>query len=129
MALLGVFAIPSALIAAKKDKGRAPSVDVDVAVVFGESDQRIIRDWVHGQPASGLPPGLAKRDRLPPGLEKQLHRKGHLPPGLEKRLSPFPLELEGRLQPLGPDHERVFIHGRAAIVTKIGRIVVDIFVP
>ena len=34
----------------------------------------------------GLPPGLAKRDRLPPGLEKHLLKHGSLPPGLQKKL-------------------------------------------
>jgi Ni/Co efflux regulator RcnB len=33
----------------------------------------------------GLPPGLAKRDRLPPGLQKHLDERGVLPPGLAKR--------------------------------------------
>ncbi len=36
----------------------------------------------------GLPPGLAKRDRLPPGLEKHLWKHGSLPPGLQKKLDP-----------------------------------------
>src|SRR5215470_14934501 len=43
------------------------------------------RQEIHGwysENASHLPPGLAKRDRLPPGLEKQLVRNGTLPPGL-----------------------------------------------
>jgi hypothetical protein len=36
----------------------------------------------------GLPPGLASRDSLPPGLAKQLRERGRLPPGLQKRLTP-----------------------------------------
>ena len=39
-----------------------------------------------------LPPGLAKRDTLPPGLERQLQRNGKLPPGLEKRALPDELK-------------------------------------
>ena len=31
---------------------------------------------------SGLPPGLAKKDKLPPGLRKQLDETGALPSGL-----------------------------------------------
>lgn len=38
----------------------------------------------------GLPPGLAGRDRLPPGLERQLRETGSLPPGLQR-------QLEGRI--------------------------------
>ena len=41
----------------------------------------------------GLPPGLAKRDHLPPGLQKHLDRRGTLPPGLAKR--DLPPDLRG----------------------------------
>lgn len=39
-----------------------------------------------------MPPGLAKRDALPPGLEKHVERHGTLPPGLAKRDLPADLE-------------------------------------
>ena len=42
-----------------------------------------IRGW-YDEHQSNLPPGLAKKDRLPPGLEKQLVRRGELPPGPEE---------------------------------------------
>ena len=48
-----------------------------------ESEGR--RNKAKGRTHKGLPPGLAKKDHLPPGLEKQLEKNGHLPPGLEKR--------------------------------------------
>ena len=76
-----------------------------------------------------LPPGLAKRDDLPPGLEKQLVRKGHLPPGLEKHIVPFPPELERRLPPLPPELRRGFIAGRAIIFHADSRLIFDVFVP
>src|SRR5262249_15083464 len=50
-----------------------------------------IRGW-YSENEGHLPPGLAKKDRLPPGLEKQLVRNGTLPPGLQKRLYPAPVE-------------------------------------
>ncbi len=123
--------IPAALIAKDKGKNKAKSQGavIDVDIVFGGDDRRIIRDWVRMQPSGGLPPGLAKRDRLPPGLEKQLRRKGALPPGLEKHLSAFPPDLERRLGPIGPDYDRVFVGGRAAIVARIGGVVLDVFIP
>ncbi len=40
----------------------------------------------------GLPPGLAKRDHLPPGLQKHLDERGALPPGLAKRDLPQNLQ-------------------------------------
>jgi hypothetical protein len=44
--------------------------------------------WLYGN-GQGLPPGLAKRDRLPPGLEKHLWNHGSLPPGLQKKIDPY----------------------------------------
>ncbi len=44
--------------------------------------------WIYGS-GPGLPPGLAKRDRLPPGLEKHLLKHGSLPPGLQKKIDPY----------------------------------------
>ena len=48
-----------------------------------------IRGW-YSENANHLPPGLAKKDRLPPGLEKQLVRNGTLPPGLQSVCIMFP---------------------------------------
>jgi hypothetical protein len=71
-------------------------------VIFSPRDQEMIRDYFRDQ-RSNLPPGLAKRRRLPPGLQKHLERDGTLPPGLQKRLSPFPDDLERRLPRLPAD--------------------------
>lgn len=51
-----------------------------------------IRGWYHTH-YRHLPPGLAKHDRLPPGLERQLVVRGTLPPGLRTRMQPCPHEL------------------------------------
>src|SRR5712692_2463493 len=82
-----------------KGKGKGHSDSGSAAVVFTPDERRIISDYCRRLPASGLPPGLAKRDTLPPGLEKQLRRNGRLPPGLEKKLVPFPPDLERQLPP------------------------------
>src|SRR4051812_25269456 len=42
--------------------------------VFSRTDRVRIVECLNGGGAEGLPPGLAKRDRLPPGLERQLQR-------------------------------------------------------
>jgi len=55
--------------------------------------EQAIRSWYSGS-ENHLPPGLAKKDRLPPGLEKQLVRNGTLTPGLQKGLYPAPVESE-----------------------------------
>ena len=99
-----------------------------VQLSFGR-DSDVIREYYRGVPASKLPPGLAKRGDLPPGLAKQLKRNGHLPPGLEKKIYPFPVELERRLPPLPPDYGRAFIGGNAVIYNKSTSIIIDIFIP
>src|SRR5579864_3107297 len=54
--------------------------DSEEHYAFSSRDQDSMRDWYH-EHENGLPPGLAKRDQLPPGLEKQLRERGTLPPG------------------------------------------------
>ena len=52
---------------------------------YSEHDRDYMRGWYHDHERSGhLPPGLAKREQLPPGLERQLRVRGTLPPGLRK---------------------------------------------
>ena len=96
--------------------GKGKGDDVHVRVRFDDDQTRIIRDWFGDDDhLRGLPPGLAKRDRLPPGLEKQLVRNGQLPPGLEKKLHPLPDDLAYRLPRL-PDGYRRGILGESLIV-------------
>ena len=96
----------------------------DGGIIFSRRDRGIVIDWVsnHG---TGLPPGLAKRNRLPPGLERQLQRNGTLPPGLQKKLRPFPRGLEARLPGLPRGHRRVFLGKRALILTA-ANVILDI---
>ena len=128
--LFPFLAVPLLAQGKGKDKGKGGDSGIDVAVdIFIGSDRRIIRDWIRDQPASSLPPGLAKRESLPPGLQKQLAKKGKLRPGLEKRLSPFPDDLNRRLPPLRDGLERVFVQGRAAILNRNTQVILDIFLP
>lgn len=100
--------------------------DRDHYAVFSDSDRDILRGCLSGNDYSNLPPGLAKRDRLPPGLEKQLQRNGTLPPGLQKRVQPLPPSCEVRLPRLPRDWERVIVGGRVILVDQRQRIL-DIF--
>jgi hypothetical protein len=96
-------------------------------VVFGGSDSRIIRDWFSSPTnLKGLPPGLAKKDRLPPGLEKQLRRNGSLPPGLEKKIQPLPRDLEVRLPRLPDGQRRVIIPGSVILMDSKRNLILDI---
>lgn len=83
--------------------------------VFSSHDREILRGCM-ADSDSDLPPGLAKRDRLPPGLEKQLRRNGTLPPGLQKRVRSLPESCEVRLPRLPHQWERVILGGRIILL-------------
>jgi hypothetical protein len=83
---------------AKHDRAEAIAVD-------REGHVRVIREYGRG---GSLPPGLAKREALPPGLRAQLRERGELPPGLQKRLVLVPASLGRRLPPVPPYYRRYF---------------------
>jgi hypothetical protein len=87
---------------------------------------RDIHDWYRAH-YSHLPPGLAKRDRLPPGLERQLIVNGTLPPGLRGRMQPCPRELEVMLPPPPPNYAHVFVGGNLVLVNRVSFQVADVF--
>lgn len=107
-------------------KGHNKHGDDDQGEHYYRDHDRDIRGW-YDEHQSNLPPGLAKKDRLPPGLERQLVRRGELPPGLQKRLQPCPEDLERRLPPAPPDCEHVVIGGHIVLLNRKTNIVVDIF--
>lgn len=109
-----------------KGKGHNKHGDDDEGEQYYKDHDRDIRGW-YDEHQSDLPPGLAKKDRLPPGLEKQLVRRGSLPPGLQKRIQPCPEELERRLPPPPPDCQHVLIGGHIVLLNRKTNIVVDIF--
>jgi hypothetical protein len=108
------------------------------AAVFTEVEKRVIRDYYrqrhagsaghkNGKPKKskqGLPPGLAKKDRLPPGLQKQLQRNGRLPPGLAKR--DLPADLVYRLPHRSLRYERVIADSRVLLVERASGVIADI---
>ncbi|WP_137894946.1 hypothetical protein [Ramlibacter sp. 2FC] len=95
-----------------------------VSVAFSDRDRQLISEY-YAAPARRAPPGLAKRDRLPPGLEKQLQRNGRLPPGLQGR--GLPGDLEARLTRLPEGYARIVIGGDIVISNTRTQVVVDIF--
>ena len=74
---------------------------------YSTHDRDAMRAWYRAH-ESNLPPGLAKRDRLPPGLERQLRVNGTLPPGLQREERPVPPEA-------GDDHLRLAVGFAVAI--------------
>src|SRR5262245_47460532 len=95
---------------------RSGQMDGDAAVAIDRAGHiRVIREY---ERAGSLPPGLAKRDELPPGLRKQLHEKGELPPGLQKHLMPVPADLDARL-PRIPSYDRRYFAGNDLLIVDI----------
>jgi hypothetical protein len=97
------------------------------SVAFSDVDVRLIREWF-SKPANlkGLPPGLAKKESLPPGLERQLQKNGTLPPGLQKNIQPLPPVLEVQLMKLPEGQKRVVISGNIVLVNEKSGLVLDI---
>lgn len=95
-------------------------------IYFSDHDRTVIYGYFHERGPEGLPPGLAKRDRLPPGLEKQLRERGTLPPGLEKKIRPCPEELDRQLPPLPPDYRRAVVGGTLVILNNRTHVVVSV---
>src|SRR5438067_2094821 len=104
------------------DDGNAPATN---AAGFSARDRRVIRTCMD-ENGGNLPPGLAKRESLPPGLEKQIQRNGTLPPGLQKRLQSLPEACERQLSPLSGELERVAL-GNHVLLIDSRNTVLDLF--
>ena len=92
----------------KKQQTKSAKADRknDDRLVFDrDRHARVIRDY---RRSGSLPPGLANRESLPPGLRRQLRERGQLPPGLQKRLVDVPDALESRLPGLPRYYDRYF---------------------
>jgi len=118
------------------DGGVAAAADVSGRVVLqgehgmldisiNERDRVLIREY-YGQPrqSKGLPPGLAKKGKLPPGIQKQLVRQQQLPASVEYRY--LPRELERRLTRVPDGYARVVIGGSLALINERTRVVFDV---
>ena len=104
-----------------KEKGRA-----EVEFRYSDHDREEMRGWYGGH-RGNLPPGLAKRDELPPGLERQLVVRGTLPPGLRKKMHQCPPELVRRLPPPQPDCRHVIIGGHIVLLNRRNFMILDVF--
>jgi hypothetical protein len=89
--------------------------------LFSASDRRTIRTCFQ-QNESSLPPSVARRDKLPPELDKQLERDGTLPPGLEKQVHPLPDVCENQLGPLPQGAWRGVYSRRVLLIDQDNRI-------
>jgi hypothetical protein len=115
-------------------RGHAYGHDRDKHHGDNDRDDRFYRDHdrdemrgLYHDHYGNLPPGLAKRDRLPPGLERQLIIRGTLPPGLRRKVHPCPEELVRRLPPPPPDCRHVVIGGHIVLLNRRNFMILDVF--
>jgi hypothetical protein len=112
-----------------RDKGRHREYDNDDdhrGYGFASHDRDEFRGW-YSENYRHLPPGLAKRDRLPPGLERQLVVREAFPRDLESHVVLVPVDLDRRLPPPPPDCERVAIGGHIVLRNRNTKVILDIF--
>lgn len=147
LALLAIFTLPLAgqAFAAEtsfSDTLLSKAVDRATANSFSADEINLIKEYMKGGKATekkskykknkhknkkerGLPPGLAKREQLPPGLAKQLEKNGRLPPGLEKQALPDDLLL--RLPSCkGNSIECALVGDRVVLIDKTTDLVLDL---
>jgi hypothetical protein len=106
-----------------------------VGVIFSEIEKRLIRDYFGGKSGEAepgkdkgkskqMPPGLAKRDTLPPGLQKHIEKNWTLPPGLAKR--DLPSDLVTKLPALRKGTQRKIVGSDVVLIQEATGIVLDI---
>lgn len=94
-----------------------------------DEERNSIREWFSNEAnLANLPPGLARRETLPPGLQRQLQRNGTLPPGLLERLQPLPADLEETLPPVPEGRRRVVLGGNVIVLDEQTQQIVDLIV-
>lgn len=99
--------------------------DINARVAFHEKDREVIIGYYsHKNKSKSMPPGLAKKDTLPPGLQKHIVKHGELPPGLQGRS--LPSELEKKLTPLPDGFVRLKFGADVVLMNEKTRIVVDV---
>ena len=123
-----IFALSGFALADGHGHGRGHDRDDDDhgRHYYSDHDRDQMGHWYHDQDDRHLPPGLAKRDRLPPGLEKQLRVRGTLPPGLRRDMRPCPEEIVERLPPPPPHCAHMVIGGHIVLVNQSSYMVLDI---
>lgn len=93
-------------------------------MIFSKEERTLVTNWFRTN-KSGLPPGLAKKEKLPPGLERQLREKGTLPPGLQKKIQPLPASLEKQMRLLPTGIRRVVVAGNVILMNEKTHMIYD----
>lgn len=104
----------------RPDRNEKADVDIDVAIVLGDRERQIVRDYY----GSDCPPGLAKKNNgcLPPGIAKKRYEIGRrIPDGWDY----LPDELVVRLPRLGDGYGYRMVDGDLVVVALASLIVMD----
>ena len=97
--------------------------DADDKDKKNKKDKKDKKDKGKGR-GQGLPPGLAKRDTLPPGLQRQFDRNGRLPKGLQT--AELPPKLDAKLPPAPEGTERVIVDKDVVLIDKATDVILDV---
>lgn len=101
------------------------SEDFRGTITFSANDrEKIINHYKSGRERKKMPPGLAKKQELPPGLQKHIKKHGQLPPGLEARRLPDSLERSLARLPAG--YVRMKVGGDVVLMNEKTRVVFDV---
>lgn len=96
-----------------------------IDIAFSDRDRNLIRSYYGYKPGGKkLPPGLAKKGKLPPGIQKQLAVRGHFPPGLQYQ--PLPADLDRRLTRLPEGYLRVLAGSSFVLFNERTRVIFDL---
>lgn len=128
LALVCITALLSACVSwPEHSSGRVVVADdnryVDIRINDRDRDA-IHRYYSKRGKSKGLPPGLAKKGKVPPGHAKKLARHDRLPPGIAYRN--LPAELEQNLSSLPQGYVRVRVGQELVLMDKKTRVILDV---
>jgi hypothetical protein len=123
-------------MAALSSRAATPSLAQADAVLLTDAEKGIIGRYFQRQydlwlatRAAGksthgaLPPGLAKKGTLSPGLAGQLQRNGTLPTGVTKH--ELPDDLLAQLQPRPAEYEFIVVDDRVLLIQTATNLILD----
>ncbi len=102
--------------------GQAKKEDRQDEAQFRDQDREYANNWYYHEYRDTrdnrreLPPGLRDRDRLPPGIERQLQRGWVIDRDYRQQLYPVPVVLVRRFAPPPEGCRYVFFGGRIVLV-------------
>ena len=137
---------------AQSEPGAAPAGPSVADIVIDEAARHILRNyyernanaWVVAHPDDydgggngnnkknkknkskhkDIPPGIAKKGSLPPGIYKQLVRNGQIPPDVHYQS--LPPDLIVQLPPLAPAYQYVIVDDRVLLIQAATRAILDV---